>query len=76
VQVEAASSAAGPLAVGFALSVLSLPLVIGGGVLAARNDDWLLLVIPGVVVFVVGVLKLAEGIHSAVRSWERALARR
>jgi hypothetical protein len=39
------------------------------------DDDWLLLVIPGVVVLVVGLLKLAEGIFLAVRAWERALIR-
>lgn len=73
---EAPRSAAGPLAGGFATATISLLLVIGGGVLATQNDDWFLVVAPGVVALVVGLLKISEGIFLLVRAHERALARR
>jgi hypothetical protein len=74
--VEAPRSAAGPLAGGFATTTIALLPVVGGGVLIAQNDDWFLVVAPGVLALVVGLLKMSEGIFLLVRAHERALERR
>jgi hypothetical protein len=73
--VEAPPSAAQPLAVGFVATVLGLLLTVAGGVLAQGDDDWYILTAVAFLGLVFGLVRLGEGIHLAVRTWERAMAR-
>ncbi|WP_277212121.1 hypothetical protein [Isoptericola croceus] len=75
-RIEAEPSAAWPLAFGFGVTVLSLCGTILGTVLAFGNDDWILLVLGGVLGLLVGIARLSEGIYRLVRRIEHALPRR